>query len=109
MLSLLRPRSQRMINVLLWVSRSPVSKRRSALQQPFPAPAVPAPDRSSRHQLLIELGPEAAQLLARELLAELARRQPEMGAEAAREDLGTGEAAGRGDVLDRDVAVEERI
>jgi hypothetical protein len=32
------------------------------------------PRAASRHQLLIELGAEAAQLLARELLAELARR-----------------------------------
>src|SRR5215831_6017848 len=61
------------------------------------------------HELLLQFRTEAAQLLARELLAEVARRQAEMRPEAAGEHFGAGEAAGSRDILDRNVAVEQGV
>src|SRR5262249_34241168 len=85
----------------------PTLTRKTGFSQCFSR--LSAPSAGSGHKLLIELGAEPTQLLARELLAKLPGRQAEMSTEAPGEHLGTGEAAGRGDILDRNVAVEEGV
>src|SRR3954452_931558 len=62
-----------------------------------------------KSDLLLEVGSEEAQPLGGEWLPETAGRDAEMGLERARKHLRAREAVLRGDIMDRNVAVEERI